>query len=303
MAPNTHQTSGLIVFLCLAGAMALWASAFVAIKVALTDISPFLLIFLRLLLGSFFFLAFWNTSFKAVITSKDRWLLLLMSLFEPCLYFLFETKALMYTTASQAGVVFAFLPILILIFSYILYRDKPSLAQCIGGLIAAIGVVLLCLSGDPSADATAPAFGNFLELLAMASAAIYTVLLKRLSGTYSPFFLAAVQSFTGVIFFLPFALYELSKGVSMGSASAFAVIYLGFIVTAGAYTLFNIGISKVSVTHGAMYFNLVPIFTIIFSMAFLGESISLAQLSSMALVVCGVLLGLAPSRQRAIEVA
>ncbi|MCR1829101.1 DMT family transporter [Ectopseudomonas oleovorans] len=303
MAPNTHQGSSLLVFLCLAGAMALWGSAFIAIKIALNDIPPFALIFLRLILGSVFFLAFWRVSFREVVASKDRWLLLLMSIFEPCLYFLFETKALMYTTASQAGVVFAFLPILILVFSYILHREKPSFAQVIGGVIAVIGVVILCLSGSPSADASSPAFGNFLELLAMASAAVYTVLLKRLSGTYSPFFLAAVQSFTGAIFFLPFGIYDFAQGVTIGATSAIAVIYLGLIVTAGAYTLFNVGISKTSVAQGAMYFNLVPIFTIIFSMAFLGETISLAQLASMALVVLGVLLGLAPSRQRAIEAA
>ena len=91
--------------------------------------------------------------------------------------------------------------------------------------------------------------------------------------------------------------------MTIGATTAIAVIYLGLIVTAGAYTLFNIGISKTSVAQGAMYFNLVPIFTIIFSMAFLGETISLAQFASMALVVLGVLLGLAPSRQRAIEAA
>ena len=145
MAPNTHQGSSLLVFLCLAGAMALWGSAFIAIKIALNDIPPFALIFLRLILGSVFFLAFWRVSFREVVASKDRWLLLLMSIFEPCLYFLFETKALMYTTASQAGVVFAFLPILILVFSYILHREKPSFAQVIGGVIAVIGVVILCL--------------------------------------------------------------------------------------------------------------------------------------------------------------
>jgi drug/metabolite transporter (DMT)-like permease len=303
MATAMHKSSGVLVFVCLTGAMALWASAFIAIKIALEGLSPFLLIFLRLFLGSLFFLAFWRRVGTVSLTAKDRWLLLVMSLFEPCLYFLFETKALMYTTASQAGVIFAFLPILIILFSYLMYRDRPNGAQVLGGGLAAAGVSMLCLSGLASEDASAPALGNFLELLAMASAAVYTVLLKRLSGSYSAYFLAAAQSVTGAIFFLPFAAYELSQGVAISATSAVAVLYLGIVVTAGAYTLFNIGISRVSVAHGAIYFNLIPLFTLIFSVAFLDETITLMQTAAMVLVILGVLVGLARPRQPRVEMA
>lgn len=293
-----YKKSSLIVFLCLSGAMALWASAFIAIKIALIEISPFLLIFSRLMLGSLFFIVFWKVGIRKPIAVKDRWLLLAMSFFEPCLYFLFETTALLYTTASQAGVVFAFLPVLIILFSYFMYREKPSYFQCVGGAVAAIGVLVLCLTGSPEGDASSPALGNLLELLAMACAAIYTVLLKRLSGLYSPFFLAAVQSFTGAVFFLPFAAYEIVGGISIGIQSALAALYLGVVVTAGAYTLFNFGISKVSVVQGAMYFNLVPIFTLLFSMVFLNENISLTQIVSMILVISGVAIGLTRAREK-----
>lgn len=286
------KKSNLLVFMSLAGAMALWASAFVAIKIALTEVPPFVLMFLRLMLGSSFFVLFWRFGVRKSMAIKDRWLLVVMSFFEPCLYFILETKALQYTSASQAGVVFAFLPVLIIIFSYLLYHEKPSILQCAGGTIAAVGVLVLCLTGNPEAEASAPLLGNFLELLAMACAAIYTVLLKRLTGTYSPFFLAAIQSFVGAVFFLPFAAYGAADGISMGLNAAIAVVYLGLVVTAAAYTLFNYGISKVSVAQGALYFNLVPIFTLFFSMAFLGENIYFTQIVSMTLVIAGVMIGL-----------
>jgi len=279
--------------------MALWSSAFIAIKIALIEITPFVLIFSRLMLGSIFFIIFWKAGTKVKI--RDRWYLLLMSLFEPCLYFLLETMALQYTTASQAGVVFAFLPILIFAFSYLVYKEKPNAAQCIGGVVATLGVVILCLYGSPSEAGSSPVLGNFLELLAMACAAIYTILLKRLTGLYSPFFLAAVQSFTGAIFFLPFAVYEIGHGVTISAQSALAVLYLGVIVTAGAYTLFNIGISRVSVNQGALYFNLVPVFTLMFSIMLLHERVGYYQIVSMILVICGVAIGLTEIRVRVTE--
>lgn len=287
-----QRKSNMLVFLSLAGAMALWASAFIAIKIALVDVSPFVLMSFRLMLGSSFFVLFWKFGIRKSIAIKDRWLLLVMSFFEPCLYFIFETKALQYTSASQAGVVFAFLPVLIMLFSYLIYHEKPSSLQCAGGVLAVAGVLILCFTGTPEAEASAPVLGNFLELLAMACAAIYTVLLKRLTGTYSPFFLAAIQSFTGAVFFLPFAAYEAVGGISIGLKATLAVLYLGLIVTAAAYILFNYGISKVSVAQGALYFNLVPIFTLLFSVLFLGENIYITQVLSMALVIAGVMLGL-----------
>lgn len=275
--------------------MALWSSSFVVIKIALDGITPFLLIFSRLLVGSLFFLVFWKAE---TIKAKDRWVFMMMSLFEPCLYFIFETKALQYTTVSQAGVVFAFLPILIFTFSYFMYRERPNSAQCIGGVVATLGVLILCLSGSPNEEGGSPVFGNFLELLAMTCAAIYTILLKRLSGLYSPFFLATIQSFTGTVFFLPFALYEIGNGTSIDVQSVIAVLYLGVIVTAGAYTLFNIGISRVSVTQGALYFNLVPVFTLLLSMTFLNERIGYYQIFSMILVISGVALGLTKTQEQ-----
>ncbi|MNN05154.1 EamA-like transporter family protein [compost metagenome] len=63
------------------------------------------------------------------------------------------------------------------------------------------------------------------------------------------------------------------------------------------------GIAKVSVAQGALYFNLVPLFTLVFSMAFLDETISMTQLASMALVIFGVMTGLTRSRQRSVEMA
>ncbi|WP_448725448.1 DMT family transporter [Pseudomonas farris] len=282
--------------MCLTMAMALWASAFIALKIALEEVPPFLLIFSRLALGSLFFLMLWKYKGQAKIEKKDYVYLLIMGALEPCLYFIFETMALQYTTASQAGVVFAFLPIFIIVFGFFALREKPSISQCLGGVVATLGVILLCLTGTKSEAAIAPVKGNFLELLAMACAAVYTVMLKKLSGQYSPFLLAALQSFIGTVFFLPFAIYESDIPREVSVHVLLAVLYLGTIVTAGAYTFFNIGISKVSASEGGMYFNLIPMFTLLFSVLILNESVDWTQMMSMMLVIFGVSIGLIDHR-------
>jgi drug/metabolite transporter (DMT)-like permease len=278
-------------------AMVLWSSAFIAVKIALVDIPPFLLIFSRLVLGSIFFLMFWKFKCGSSIARKDYFLLLLMGLLEPCLYFMCETTALQYTTASQAGIIFAFLPIFIIIFSYVFFRERPTLFQCVGGGLAILGVIVLNLYGGRSEHGVNPVKGNLLELFAIACAAGYTILLKKLSGDYSPFFLAGVQSFIGTIFFLPFAWLDSGFSSEVSSQSIIAVVYLGVIVTAGAYLFFNIGMASVTATQGGMYFNLIPIFTLLFSVVILDESINSEQAISMALVIFGVSIGLMNRQQ------
>lgn len=270
--------------------MALWASAFVATKIALVEVSPFFLIFSRLAVGSVFFIVFWMIRGVGKIVLRDRWMLLMLSIFEPCLYFLFETFALLHTTASQAGVVFAFLPIMILVLSRFFMKEKIKTVQVWGGVFAVAGVLVLSFSSIVDEALGSSIFGNVLEFLAVGSAAAYTIMLKRLSKSCSPYFLASVQCFSGSIFFLPFAMHDVWSGVSFGFLTGVAVVYLGVVVTVGAYTLFNFGVAKVSVNMAGMYYNLIPVFVIIFSAVVLDEKIGYVQIFSMSLVIFGVLL-------------
>jgi len=270
--------------------MALWASAFVATKIALVEVSPFFLIFSRLAVGSLIFIVFWVIGGVRKIVLRDRWMLLMMSIFEPCLYFLFETFALLHTSASQAGAIFAFLPIMILALSRFFMNEKIKAVQFWGGFFSVAGVLVLCFSSIIDEDLGSSIFGNFLELLAVGSAATYAIMLKSLSKSYSPYFLASVQCFSGSIFFLPFAMYDVSIGVSFGFLTSVAVVYLGVVVTVGAYTLFNFGVTKVSVGMAGIYYNLIPVFVIIFSTVVLDEKIGYVQIFSMIFVIFGVLL-------------
>lgn len=128
-----------------------------------------------------------------------------MSLAEPCLYFSLEANALTYTSAGQAGMVTATLPLMVSFTAFFMLGERITSRQLFG-LLAISGVVWLTLAGDHQASAPAPLLGNLLELGAMACASFYAVLLKKLSSRYSPLFLTAIQAFTGVLFFAPHGL-------------------------------------------------------------------------------------------------
>ncbi|MDG3088212.1 DMT family transporter [Vibrio hannami] len=131
----------------------------------------------------------------------DWKLLIGMTLFEPCLYFVFEAQAIRFTSAGQAGMITSMLPLMVAVAAYFLLQERNTLRQWAGLFIAVIGVVWMTLSGTESEQAPNPVLGNLLEFGAMVMAVGYTLLIKHLIQRYSAFVLTALQSFVGTFFF------------------------------------------------------------------------------------------------------
>jgi drug/metabolite transporter (DMT)-like permease len=271
-------------------AMVLWASSFVALKIAFGVYHPMVVLFGRMVVASICFLVLFIW-FRHLVryTKGDYKYLLFMALCEPCLYFLFEAKALENTTASQAGMITALLPVLVALAAAWLLKERVAFKTWMGSFMAVAGVCWLTLASVPTGDAPDPVKGNFFEFLAMACATGYTVTLKHLTHRYSAFFLTAVQAFGGSVFFFPFLLlpstrlphhFEVEAGLS--------ILYLGVAITLGAYGLYNFGLKHIPVNKACAYVNLIPVFSVMMGWMMLGESFSMQQCLAASLVMAGV---------------
>ncbi len=271
-------------------AMLLWGSSFIALKLAVNDLSPMIVIFMRMAIGAVAFLTVWPWLRHGFVYQAGDWKYLLgMALFEPCLYFIFEAQALRYTSAGQAGMVTAMLPLMVAIAAFFILKERSGWRQWLGFGIAVSGVIWMTLTGEDSEQAPNALLGNFLEFLAMVSAVGYTLLVKHLTRRYSAFLLTALQSFVGTLFFFPLALA--SPWPEQISLSTFGLlIYLGLIITLGAYGLYNYSLTHLKATVAAGYTNLLPVFTLLFSMLLLGERLVLSQWLAIGLVFVGVFL-------------
>ena len=270
-------------------AMVLWASSFIALKLAFQGFHPMVVIFGRMFIASICFL-FLIPSLKGNSYRKgDLKYILFMVVCEPCLYFLFEAKALENTTASQAGMITAMLPLLVAISAGALLKEVVTKKTYAGFILAISGACLLSLGGTTSLAAPHPALGNFYEFVAMVCAAGYTIALKKLTERYNPFFLTAVQAFAGSVFYLPMVF--LSSTAFPGSFALvpfLSIIYLGVFVTVGAYGFYNYGVSRIPASQASAFVNLIPVFTVFLGWAILGEKFTLMQYLASALVFVGV---------------
>ncbi len=270
--------------------MVLWASSFVALKLAFRGYDPMVVIFGRMLVASICFLPL-LPRFRAgnVFRWRDLKTLLFMALCEPCLYFIFEARALELTTASQAGMITALLPLMVAVCARFVLKEALTPGMLAGFALAIVGAGWLSVAGEATVDAPRPLLGNFLEFLAMVCATGYIISLKRLTSRYTPFFLTAIQAFVGALFFFP-ALWlpTTTWPTQLAWGPTLAVVYLGAVITLGAYGLYNYGVSRIPASRASVFVNLIPVFTVILGWLILGERFNRSQYMASALVFVGI---------------
>jgi drug/metabolite transporter (DMT)-like permease len=304
------------------GAVTLWGLSFPAMKVAVQALGPMPLMWARMMVAMALLAPFTARLFPArtvaaapsgTLARRGFWsgvprrhklLLLPTVLLQPCLYFLFESKAMQLTTASQAGVISASVPLLVGAGAWLLLGERPSPRLWVGVAFSCAGVAWLTLSGGAGTEsAPDPLLGNMLELLAMACAAGNMLLVRRLSAhgghqggecsgfRWNPWTLTALQTVAGALFFAPGAYAVLTGAGQWPADVVLAVIYLGAGASLGAFGLFNWATSHLPASSVGAFINLVPVTAVGFGWLWLGETLNATQMLAAAVVMVGVALG------------
>jgi drug/metabolite transporter (DMT)-like permease len=269
--------------------MLIWASSFVALKSVMQELNQFTIIFFRMLIASACFLYFIKSFLKYEFTKKDIKLIVLLAFFEPSLYFIFELKALSYTSASQAGLMTSFMPILTAMLAGFFLKEIITKQLIVGAIFTITGAVWLSLQSNASEFSPNPLLGNFLEFMAMLCGAGYTIVARYLSNKFSALFITALQAFIGATFFFPFFVYEyITMPFHVSNEAIGWLLYLGVVVTLGGYGLYNYALTKIQASKAAMFINLIPIFTLILAYFILNEVLSTMELLASAIIILGV---------------
>lgn len=293
------QKIDLLGIVLLLTAMMTWASSFIALKSAIGPLGPMSVVFGRMIVASLCFIYFIKGFMKLEFTKKDIKYILLMTAFEPCLYFIFEAKALQLTTASQAGMITSMMPLMTAIGAGIALKEVITKKVIIGSFIAVIGAVWLSLSAQSSENASNPLLGNFLEFCAMICGAWYAIAIRYLTQRFSALFLTAAQGFVGAIFFFPLALWEYNTmSMNFTTEALLWVLYLGVVVTIGGYGMFNLALSRIEASRASVFVNLIPVFTVLLAYLFLGEVLKPTEIIASIVILCGVAISQMPALRR-----
>lgn len=292
-----------VAYPCLVGAMVLWASTFAAQKLVLRACHPSYVMFARMLIASLFATPFaFIFKSRLKIRRNDLKLFGVLVLCEPCLYFYFETRALIYTSASQAGMLSTMMPLFTALGAWLILKEHLSARICLGFFVATCGALWLSLSSTPDSHGPNPLLGNTLEAIAMLCATGYAISLKKLADRYNPMFLAFIQAVAGAVFYFPFVLVQNTGPLIPQDPVAFRVIiYLGVVVTIGAYGLYNFGVSLIPASQATAFINLIPVLALFINAIVLNEYFSRVQYMASTLVLLGVIMTQDLSFRRAVK--
>jgi drug/metabolite transporter (DMT)-like permease len=298
----------IIPYLSVVTAMLIWAGAGIAVKAALVVFTPLTLIVLRFTLAVILMLVigllFQSNKIVGLqrIEKKDIPLFLLGGLFQPFLYFIFETYT--YQSFSSPTIAEALLstqPVMAPLFAFVLLREKVTRNNIIGILLSTIGMLMLLLlgngqSGEEAIPLSRNGLGVILAILTVSMSVSYSVILRRIPSRYSPLSIVFyVQSISLVLFYIVWGVMgEAGTLLALGNGDweigkAFgAVGYLAIFASVTAFVLFCYTVRKIGVTRANIFNNVRPVFTAILMWLIFGEVLPVWKLVGIIVIIIGL---------------
>ena len=197
---------------------------------------------------------------------------------------------LQYTTAINGTLLNSFIPIVIVLFSWLLQGRRLNGQEAAGILISFTGVLGIVSHGEwQRLRELTVNVGDLWILASVLTWSAYTMLLSRRPAVHPLSFLTAI-SVTGLLFLAPFYLWEIARGrhVILTPGSIAAIVYTGVFPAFLGYILWNRGVAAVGAARAGLFLHLMPAFGIILSMIFLGDTPAIYHAIGIGLIFLGI---------------
>jgi drug/metabolite transporter (DMT)-like permease len=271
-----------------------WGSNTIVSRLAVDEVSPIMLVFLRWGMAMVIIAAMYGKEMRTalpIIRTRWRWVLVMggvgMCCFNALLYIAAHT-----TTALNIGIVQSTVPGFILLGSYLIFGTRINLQQCAGLLITLLGGVVV-VSGGSVATVLAMTFnsGDLVMLTACIFYAGFTLgLLSR--PNVSSIVLMGFFSISAFLATFPMlAIEAATTGITLPSLKGWALIlYTAIVVSFLSQVFFIRSVELIGAGAAGLYTNLVPVYAAILAVLLLNETLQIFHLAALALVFSGIYL-------------
>lgn len=231
--------------------------------------------------------------FKVKIKGKKAGNLILMSIAQPLLYFLFELYGLKFTSSAISGIIIALVPVGVTLMSGVILKERPTAAQIIFSIISLLGVAAVSLIlNDGSKNRIV---GIVLLFAAVASSCAFNLLSRKCSESFSVFERTYFMFLISAIGFNIISLAVLRSGYFEGIKSAFSSAqfiisegYLALLSSVGAFMLYNYSTSKITAICSSSFSNIITVISVLAGVFILKEEFSPLQFVLCIPVIVGV---------------
>ena len=286
--------------LLLALAVLFWSGNFVVGRAVHEAVPPVALAFWRWTGGLVLVLAFAGAHLRRDLPMlRQRWkTVLVLAVFGIAAYNTLVYLGLRSTTAINALLMQSAMPLVILLFSFLLFGERARPMQLLGVVASLAGVAVIAGRGSPSAlfDLSLNV-GDAWVMAAVVSYALYSAMLQKRPTVHPLSFLAATFA-VGAATLLPIYVWESATIAPLRpSVTAFLAIgYVALFPSFLAYLCFNRGVELIGANRAGQFVHLMPVFGSILAIAFLGEAFHAFHAVGIGLIAAGILLATFGSR-------
>jgi drug/metabolite transporter (DMT)-like permease len=272
-------------------AAAIWGGMYVVSKVVLEIIPPFTLVTLRLLLGG---LALWLIRIfhrENKIETNQIWRVFGVGLIGYGISLGFQFVGTKLSTAANASLVTSATPAFILLFAWMILRERITTLRLAALLVSTLGVVAVI---DPRTAELNPTMflGNLSLLAAALTWALYSVLIRIVTRSLDVLTVSLIAFLGGLPIVIPLGTWELSRtalgSISLGTIEG--VLFLGIISTALAMYLWNTAFAILDASVASLTFFAQPVVGSLLGWFFLKETITPLFLLGGLLILIGLIM-------------
>jgi drug/metabolite transporter (DMT)-like permease len=261
--------------------MAVWGSTFVVTKAVVRELPPLTLAALRFLLAALVLMpvALRRGGFRRLPRPIPFTRLALMALTGVVTFSLGFNYALVYASATQGALIYAWLPAAIAVAAVIALAEVPSRRRIVGIVLSICGVVLVIASGKADTTSPAPLLGALCMLGAVVGWTGYTVFAKQLAGA-DQIVVTACVSALGALMLMPFAVGELLTAAwpAPSLEGWLGFLFLSVVASALAFIAYGQLLRELDASLVGAYSNLDPIVGVLTAVLVLGETLQTLQL-------------------------
>jgi len=274
-------------------AVIIWGASFVATKIAVQEVSPDLVVFLRfgmgvIILGG----VVWSRKQLQWPQWKDWLYFMLLGFLGITFHQWLQSTGLVTAQAVTTGWIVASIPIFMVILSWIFLREKLAWLQVLGICLAAIGVLLIITKGNLGSLISGHfgSVGDFLILISAPNWAIFSILSKRGLQKYPAAEMMFYVMMFGWLFssILLFNTGDINQVREISINGWSAISFLGIFCSGIAYVFWYDALQALPVSQTGAFLYLEPVITVIVASLLLGEKLLLSGLLGGMVILLGV---------------
>lgn len=272
-----------------------WGGSFVATKIALTEISPAAVVWLRFGIGLLILgFAVLLRRQWARPQRKDLPYLALVGFIGITFHQWLQSTGLQTAQATTTAWIVATTPVFMAILGWLWLKEKLAWWQAVGIGLSAFGVIVVVTQGDLAALAGGKVgtIGDFLVLLSAPNWAVFSALSRRGLRSYPAtlmifYVMGFGWLFSSILFFTTSSLAELTQLTYPGWM---AILFLGIFCSGLAYIFWYDGLQYLPVAQAGAFVYLEPFVTVLVAAVILQEPLLWSSIAGGLLIIGGVLL-------------